>query len=456
MAECVICCNTMDICAVYPCTHLTCHLCATRLVLLYKSKHCPLCKCGAGKPLLLQLSGLTELLRANRQSEALDAGKAGTAELYAGYPCYCEDGHMRYASLEAFRECESLLSMKCAKCGREYATADKLAEHVKIHHSLLLCDVCMQHGHQFWHEIHYYAPDKLNLHKRGKLPEPGFPGHSWCVHCRKYLYNAEEARQHCLLEHQMCTICDILGLKNQFYSNYPDLEKHYKAKHYCCKDPVCIRNMCYVYASKNELWSHCIMHHAMDIKLADIQTGLVANPPVNSLENEPGGGGESALFRQPVNLVTPVISEPNFPNFGQAAAQDGRPRAMPFYMDRSLPIAHARPSAVEVSRIAAHTKLFAKEIAEAINAFVRNESPLPDMVATIEACVDKKVCLRILETVPFSSKAGEVAEFLKAYRPSVIFPAFTKAESPPPPSRGAGGRKGRSIGGFKILDLSKK
>jgi hypothetical protein len=41
---CIICAEQVQIYSIGPCNHPVCHLCSLRLIALYKSRHCPLCK----------------------------------------------------------------------------------------------------------------------------------------------------------------------------------------------------------------------------------------------------------------------------------------------------------------------------------------------------------------------------------------------------------------------------
>lgn len=127
-----------------------------------------------------------------------------------------------------------------------------------------------------------------------------------------HFYGPEEIRAHCNAEHQLCTVCEVLGLRLQFYRNFEDLEAHYRSQHFCCTTAICIKNLSYVFAHKSELWAHCISQHGMDLQLADISLRPLPNPPVCSLGIREE---RNDIYRHTPSIVTPLISEPHFPRF---------------------------------------------------------------------------------------------------------------------------------------------
>lgn len=457
--DCIVCCEPLEILARYQCGHNICHRCAAKLLYLYDDSQCPLCKSRTGKPLFTDTDA--EHLKHSEEQHCTPENGNGQTSQCTFMGCSLnstervwtkEDDHACYSSDRVFSFVQNLLLKKCIKCKAVFQDSSALEEHYRKRHSCLVCDICLAQGHQFWFEMQIYTPEKLARHKKGQLSEPGFSGHVYCVHCEKYLYNMDEAKKHCHLQHQLCTVCGVLGIRQQYYSNYKALEEHYKARHYCCTDPACVKNLCYVYAYKSELWTHSLIHHSRDIKLTDISTGLSPNPPVCSLDTN-SEANEDSFYPPPVNIVSPLVNEPFFPSFA-SSEEESQNSQVPAYMNRS--IIHQAESIARnrLSQIRMITNIFASETNESIEKFLNGSKTIQDVVSEIEAGVGGQVCLRVLESVSFMHRGKEVREFLKTYRQSVIFPVFKKEEPFQKPRQDL--KKGGSLGGFKVLDLTTK
>ncbi len=266
--ECILCFDTIEIFARYSCDHVVCHKCAVKLIYLYEDRRCPLCKA---------ISKKTRFEKSNEISMNSNGVKGKNKKVI-------EDEYGYFDSEFVFKKIKGLLLKKCKKCKEIFSSNKEMLEHNRLKHGELFCDVCVNYGHEFWYEHCSYKPEKLIKHKRGELLEPGFMGHILCPHCEIYLYNFEKAKEHGQKKHHICTVCDVLGIKNQFYKDYESLEKHYSANHFICKDPVCFKNLCYVFAHKSELWAHYLLKHKMETNLFDIKSGLNENPVVFSVK----------------------------------------------------------------------------------------------------------------------------------------------------------------------------
>lgn len=458
--ECIVCCDPMECFAMYPCTHIICYKCATKLTFMYKDKACPLCKSSKGKPIfksgadedVVPVPGPDQGCLSNTQflkegdSCANRAGAASDSACLAGKPYFLEDENAIYTSEAMYNKIGSLLVKRCKKCKRVCKNNEMLADHYKEAHSKLPCFICLNNNHQFWFEVSLYDPEALEKHKKGRLSEAGFAGHTFCVHCSVYFYNKEEAKKHCQSEHQLCTVCDILGRKFQFYRNYSALEDHYRSQHYCCTNSLCVKNLCYVYAYKSELWTHCLTQHSLDIHLADIKLGGRENPPVCSIGNTEEADTDS-LYRQPPNITTPLVNEPYFPSFESTDA-------IPDFMNRSIIAQEDHISNVRVKQIQSITKTFYNEINVGIGKYIEGTKELATLINEIESAVGNQVCLRILENINFVNKSREVKEFLKDYKRAVTFPTFQQTSAPVPKSNKKQSKP--LFSSFKILDTSKK
>lgn len=478
--DCVICCEELKYYAKYSCSHMLCYRCAAKLIFLYGDRQCPLCKCNNGKPLF------GEIEMNNRNNDAIVVNKRNVKKGdnkkvenkkvdnicsirdNIGRGFYKEDEFVLYESKAMENKVKELLLQKCKRCRQIFKTKDDLVEHYKIAHSKMLCTTCVENGHQFWDEVVSYNLNTLESHKRGTLNEPGSSGHIYCKHCKKHIFNMEAAKKHCHSEHQLCTVCDMLGIKLQFYSNYKDLEAHYKAKHFCCDNSVCIKNMCYVFAYKSELWTHYLSEHMRSVKLSDIETGRGSNPTVMSL-GDVEEADTTGLYRQRINIVTPLVNEPFFPSFAtnnttnnfatdnsaiNNSTINNSASLVPAFMDRSIAHQTEYINNARMKHIKSISKIFYNEINIAIGAYIEGTKSLQDMVSEIETGVGSQVSLKILENISFGHKNKEVKDFLTTYRKCVMFPTFKKENKINEPK--VCNISKNPFGGFKILDLTKK
>lgn len=426
--ECVICCESEDMSAKYHCAHVICCKCAAKLIFLYGEKACSLCRSTKGKPFFDTTARLSD-----------SSGSSTTKGRI-------EDDNAVYASVAIQKKVQSLLAKKCGLCKRTFAGNDELIAHYKAEHEKLLCTVCIGNNHQFWFEHTTYTPETLEKHKKGELNELGFTGHVYCTHCKVYFYNKESAKRHCQLEHQLCTICEILGKKMQFYRNYSELQEHYRARHFCCTDSVCVKNLCYAHAYKSELWTHCLTQHSLDLQLADIKLSSRPDPPVCSIGEveEPDTTG---MYRQYPNIVTPLINEPYFPSFTSTTA-------VPDFMNRQILAQEVQARKSRLQQIHCFTRTFCNEINASIEGYIDGVKDFPTLVKEIESAVDPRVSLKILENISFLQRAKEAKEHLIAYKKQVMFPSFHKTMSPTPTM--VKKKATAPFSSYKVLDLSKK
>lgn len=471
--DCAICCNSYTDFAKYGCGHVLCSRCTARLLYLYNDRRCPICKDSGTKPLFGCVSGEAGTLmdggdvhgekdnacgskdtlpgKGTARHRLLDSEELSfsSRHLASSPKKDLEDSYALYASHEIRARVRSLLAIRCKECRQAFETRKELVAHFRSRHCSLLCTTCVENGHQFWYEHSSYTPESLSLHRRERLKEPGFDGHVFCTLCSFYLYSRDTAKKHCDREHQLCTVCDILGSKFQYYRNFTDLETHYRSQHFCCTNTVCIKNLCYVYAYKSELWAHSMTHHGMEMQLSDIMPGCEKNPPVLSLsEKRSGDEDEESIYRTGTNVLNPLVSSPFFPTFSMAATAEPREAAgcVPSFLDRRILHQEESSSRQRTAQVGSIAPSFCSEICTSIGKYLAGTKPIGEMVGEIEDAVGKSTCLRILESVSFLQKQRDVREFLVGYKKELKFPTFKKA------ARDEVQRK-KQIG-FRVLDAS--
>lgn len=341
---------------------------------------------------------------------------------------------------EAVTKIKNLLVIKCKTCKQVFKTKKELMFHFK-QHSSLLCITCLENNHQFWYEYTSYTPETLSLHRKGLLKEPGFEGHLFCPFCSVWLYNKETARKHCNQEHQICTVCDSMGIKFQFYRNFKELEDHYRSKHYCCDNTGCIQSYCYVYAYKSELCAHMLAQHGIERQLGDVHMKNEKNPTVFSLHE--AGMEESSLG---IGFVSPLVngpyySTPSFPSFSNN-------NTVPGFLDRSIIHQTNTLTSQRIDLLKGMTSFY-NEISIIVGKYIDSLKTLSEMVSEIEECVGKDLCYKILLKVSFLQKQKEIEQFLKEYKKELKFPTFKKEQKKIEEPK-------KSSVGFKIIDFTKK
>lgn len=468
--ECHICCENSEYQATYECKHQICYKCATRLLYLYNDKKCPICKSDKGKPFFsknnidnVRKNKNTDVKLGKSQSKfkfiSLEDVSLAVEEVTESLKdCKIEgnteDSLVVFENKEIKQKVKELLSIKCKECSASFNSKKDLMNHFKNKHAVLLCSTCLENNHQFWYEYATHTPESLGQHRRGQLKEPGFEGHIHCPFCMIWLYNKDTAKSHCYQNHQICTVCDILGQKLQFYKNFSDLETHYRSQHYCCANPVCVKNHCYVYAYKSELCAHSISHHGMEMQLSDISVKKDKDVQVFSLFTKGGLLEPESLYTTGVNILNPLVNEPFFPSFNKVNAAKTKKAdlgSVPSFLSRQI-IHETDDLKRQRERILnLIVPNFSSGISPIIDKYICNIKPLKEMTSELEETVGKEITLKILQKIPFLQKQKEVSEFAIQYKKELKFPPLKKSTKPL-----AANPNTKPSLGFKIIDFTKQ
>lgn len=424
--ECHICCEKAFYFGTYGCKHEICYKCAAKLIYLYKDMRCPMCKNDKEMPIFCKVEEegkRSEKVKVKNGISVKELNEVLLEKPIEGVNAL-EDKHARFSNDEVLEKVKNLLLIKCKECKQLIKTKKELLVHFKAKHAALLCSTCLENGHQFWYEFLSYSPESLGKHRRGQLKEPGFEGHVYCPFCSIWLYNKEVAKKHCNSEHQICTVCESMGIRFQFYKSFAELEAHYRSKHYCCDNAVCLKNYCYVYAYKSELCAHSLTRHGQEKQLEDVILKEETNPPVFSL-GDIATGEETSVLNDEMNLETPLVHEPFFPSFSNRQVSGGE-EGVPSFLNRQIVRetrsvnTHRQQILVDIS------PTFGQEISMAIEKYILGTKSLEEMISEIEDCVGKEQCLKVLNKVPFLQKQKEINEFQIKYKKEIKFPAFKK------------------------------
>lgn len=407
-----------------------CMACSMRLVFLYMQPTCPLCRKPAGEIIFSAPS-----LACERASKQLWKGqRAASAVFYEG----------KYVK----NMMEDLLSNKCQKCHNKFGTLKELKKHYS-HHGVILCLECIKNRKDFWNEIKLYRSDTIRDHKNGSLNEEGFDGHVFCIHCKIYLFDSDDARQHCNLKHELCHVCDMIGTKYQYYSGFKDLEAHYRNAHYCCTFQTCRVNKCYVFPYQTELFEHLNRFHKVCTKLSEIpRHGKCSIPVMNPFKKK------RTLAR--VSVVDPSGGEVRVSSFLKASVPQSKVTPsigteLPKYLDRNILEEERKRQVRRKAVINRICKAEADGVEEIINEFLEGFIDVVEAFNKISEIVGDAIALKLFEAMHFGAKQGTIENNIKALREKVMFPKFIPSK--PVIYREPEERKSP---GFTVIDLHKK
>lgn len=345
---------------------------------------------------------------------------------------------------------EDLLSRKCQKCPKKFSTLKQLKTHY-LEHGFLLCNECIEHRRDFWNEIKLYKSSNIRDHKNGKLKEDGFVGHVYCIHCRMYLFDSDDAKRHCNIRHEVCNVCSILGMKHRYYNGFSELETHYRSAHYCCTFQGCQASKCYVFPYKTELFEHLNRVHRVNVKITGIADhGKCSLPVMNPF------GREKAR-------VHAVVLEPNGQMVGDVPATQvggGRespdtlpPRVseIPRYLDRGVLAEERSRRGRRRAWMDRLCRVEADEVEKTVDRFLAGTMSATEAFDQVTMVVGGETALKLFESMDFGPKREVVFENIKKFRRDIIFPKFVASgqvvyDEP----------ENKKEPGFKVIDLRRR
>ncbi|KAJ1594718.1 hypothetical protein NDA11_002315 [Ustilago hordei] len=239
---CFICADPIRLYSVTPCDHRTCHICALRLLVLYKKDECTFCK-----------SKISRLIFTSSPSKPFSSF-APTSIPYSDKKL-----PISFETKDALQETVLLLRFNCPHpdCHIACAGWKVYKSHVKREHNRLLCQLCITHKHIFAHEHTLHTQQSLAAHQKAE--------HRLCQYDSSWFYSDDELFSHMRHRHEQCHICKSRGGEQErwkYYRDYDMLEKHFKSQHWLCEHSQCLAKKFIVFETELDFKAHQVQEHA--------------------------------------------------------------------------------------------------------------------------------------------------------------------------------------------------
>ncbi|XP_069590700.1 E3 ubiquitin-protein ligase ZNF598 [Ranitomeya imitator] len=220
--NCVLCCQEMDVFAFGKCDHPVCYRCSTKMRVLCEQKYCAVCREELDKVVFVKkVSPFSSIDTSQMQSERR-------------HDIYFSDGKL----FSLFRW---LLQHECRLCPemRPFHAFADLEQHMRKHHELFCCKLCVKHLKNFTYERKWYSRKDLARHRiQGDPEDTSHRGHPLCKFCDERYLDNDELLKHLRRDHYFCHFCDSDGAQ-EYYSDYSFLREHFRESHFLCEEGRC-------------------------------------------------------------------------------------------------------------------------------------------------------------------------------------------------------------------------
>jgi hypothetical protein len=275
---CLVCCEDLRVAALGSCNHRSvCALCSVRLRQLLGDSACILCK--------RTLDHVVMTASKDKVYEDFqiwgDVCKVDGREL-----AFDEPAQAFFDDKKMLEEIKFLRSLSCAKCPPPPAKGSfvaknlkELKQHTETHHGVAHCALCVEFRKEFVQEQQLFKRAELKLHeKSGDQGHGPFKGHPLCEFCSERFYDDIALWSHLRKQHFTCHLCEkFRGTQNEFYSDYDDLEAHFRSEHHLCEDEECLAKKFVVFNLQLELQQHHNQTHMGNVPRSRRQVHVPVN-----------------------------------------------------------------------------------------------------------------------------------------------------------------------------------
>ncbi|XP_073504498.1 E3 ubiquitin-protein ligase ZNF598 isoform X2 [Phyllobates terribilis] len=220
--NCVLCCQELDLFAIGKCDHPVCYRCSTKMRVLCEQKYCAVCREELDKVVFVKkVAPFLSIDTSQMQSERK-------------HDIFFSDGKL----FSLFRR---LLQHECRLCPemRPFLAFADLEQHMRKHHELFCCKLCVKHLKNFTYERKWYSRKDLARHRiQGDPEDTSHRGHPLCKFCDERYLDNDELLKHLRRDHYFCHFCDSDGAQ-EYYSDYSFLREHFRDSHFLCEEGRC-------------------------------------------------------------------------------------------------------------------------------------------------------------------------------------------------------------------------
>ncbi len=242
---CFICADPVKLTSLAPCDHRTCHICALRLLVLYKKDQCTFCKAKIDR--LIFTTSPTKNFADFEPSDI---------------PYSDRKLPISFESKEALEETVLLLRYNCPDANCEVACTGwrDFKAHVRREHDRLVCQLCITNKKIFAHEHTLHTAQSLAAHEKQE--------HKLCEYDRTLFYGDDELFAHMRDQHEQCHICKASGTPEErwkYYRDYNMLERHFRNAHWLCENGECLEKKFIVFESEVDFKAHQVQEHGNEL-----------------------------------------------------------------------------------------------------------------------------------------------------------------------------------------------
>lgn len=363
--ECPICLSSDEKIVALECNHKLCERCICRLSVLLKTQKCPVCK----------------------QENIVCTNK-------------------------------KYLTQRCTICKYEGKSLVGLLHHYKSH-KIIICEECVKHKNEFSDEFVLYNIDDIQMHKRKGTQEEnkhGFYGHIFCHFCKKYFYDADECKKHCRKAHFLCTVCESIENRHQYYNNHADLNLHLREMHYVCDFSECNGIS---FAHQIGLAEHLLKIHKIGTGSISLKkelrkaTVLPMAPYEAELKN---AHINTSLDTQHKKLLKPL---------------QNISKTVPCMFNRTINKQEIGSDYLLSEAIKKKYPTHYEDLLKASNLFIKHELSPEMYLEKVEIMIGDKETIRFADEISRfynDSDQNTLRKYLKSYKNQVLFPKFVKSD----------------------------
>lgn len=239
--ECDLCTEPFNNYCLTECGHKSiCSLCWYRLRGILQKTTCPVCRHECQNIFVTPNSHLTY--------ESIIRTMWGDS--FSGF-CFDEASIMHFENKSELLRLQNYRKLTCKICKTECKNFKLFKEHLLSLHNLRICELCTQSNKLFPSEQEIYTDSEIKTHKATL--------HVQCSLCKLFFYDQRELLSHIKSQHFFCELCAVE--KRTAFSNYFDLEIHFRQAHYLCEVEFCKRKRNVVFMTYDDLKDHYRYNH---------------------------------------------------------------------------------------------------------------------------------------------------------------------------------------------------